>query len=349
MTPCGGPLNWARIHPKSNHKAKRLRKSGGAFLYLIDRNEQGHGDDAQQHGHSVDEPCIFGVQVVDLAELGHHVGSGGKGGDQGHQHQRLPLGIQAGKMQDPGQKDQNQGQDHQPEKDRLPDAAVALQVLQLQIRHQHAYDQHGGGTQHTADAGQGVAEDLRQPDVQKEQRRSQQNGDDVDIPQDLFQGKLPLPAHEHAAVGPDKQALDHVVQRDEHHPLRAENGVDQRNGHVAGVGVGGGGLLHHVHMEYHRRQPGQQQHHRVEGDGQDGGKAHHGHHLGGPFDLEGVEKHAGGDDVQQDHGKAAAVLCFQDAHLHHDPSHENHQEQLRDPLEQQEAQHDSSTSFSRSR
>lgn len=319
------------------------------MLHLEIGDQERHGDDAQQHGHGVDEAGIAGVLAEHLAELSHDVGGRSDGGEQADEQQCLAVGHQSGGPAEFAHRDQDQRQDHEPQQHRLPDPAIGPQAAEVDVGHQHTHDQHGDGAHRIARHGESALHDVGQGDLEKEQQQAQGDGENIDVAHHLPEGDVPLAADEDTAVGPAQGCHQHTEDGHVHDPLLPEHRADQGNGQVCGVGIHDGGGLHGIQPQKGGEQPTQQKVQRVQDHGAAEGKEHHPGGFRRPLELKGADNDAGGDDIQEDHGQDPAVLRAQNAGFDDDPAQQDQDEEGCDLPKEQQAQHDSSTSFRRSR
>ena len=169
------------------------------------------------------------------------------------------------------------------------------------------------------------------------QQHPGQNGQNVDIFQQLFplKGKTALQAG--VGVGPDKHRLYNDERAGVDHILTAQKRLHQRDDQRTGVAVDGVHLLHHVQLQRAAQQRRKGQQHHMHGRRNDHGIHQSPADVRCILDLECVQDHTGAHKVHHEHREHFAVAGLQQPCLDHGVAHDQDQEQLRDLLGQKNA------------
>lgn len=127
--------------------------------------------------------------------------------------------------------------------------------------HEHTRHDHAQGAQRGANGIHGAHQQRRQRKVQEKQHAPGKDGEDVHIQKNFAPGDRALSAEQHTAVAPQQRQLHDDKHAGENDPLLAQNGADNGNDQVPGVGVDDGGLLHRTQAQRPAAQRRQQKQH----------------------------------------------------------------------------------------
>ena len=292
---------------------------------LVIPHIQGDRQDAEHQSHDVVDVGGFRFLVIDDGQLrDRRCRRRGQANDHGHQDGRQLRHS----LQDPTEVQQGRGKHGQDQQTSDLDqigSAEGKDRLQVPSGDDHTRDQHRRRTYHRRKAFHRRVQDLRDPDVQRQQGNAYIKRDHVGVQQHLLEVDFPAALDGHDAMGPDEQKEGQLQRTCVEDHLLAQDHADQRQCQVPHVGIDQRGLIDRRDLQRLLEQFREQDPDHIGGCHKEHGSKEAFQPCWCQVDLKGPDDQAGGQNEYDQGRDRLTVLDLHDPQPHNGEAHHDHQ------------------------